>query len=76
MVVLGFKKKKKSFKYGQFYVALSRAQSLLGLIIVGKLKKEFVKAHPNVIKEYERLHSNSNALIDKESDSIQKIITL
>ena len=75
VVVLDLKKQK-SFNYVLLYVALSRAKSLLGLTIVGNLKKEFVKAHPNVIKEYERLHSDSNALIDKGSDSSQKRITL
>ena len=65
-------KKQKSFNYGQLYVALFRANSLLGLTIVGNLKKEFVKVHPNVIKEYERLHSYSNALLD----SSQRLITI
>ena len=49
---------------------------MLGLAIIGNLKKEFIKAYPNVIKEYERLRSGSNALIDKGSDSSQKLITL
>ena len=40
------------------------------------MKIEFVKAHLNVIKEYERLRSDSNPLIDKENDSSQKLITL
>ena len=69
-------KKQKSFNYGQLYVALSRAKSLLGFTIIGILKKEFVKAHSNVIKEYERLRSYSNVLIDKGSDLCQKLITL
>ena len=55
------------------YVTLSYAKSLLGL---WNLKKEIVKAHPNVIKEYERLRSDSNVLVDKGSDSSQKLITL
>ena len=49
---------------------------LLGLAIVRNLKTEFVKAYPNVIKEYERLRNDSNALIDKGSDSSKKLITL
>ena len=49
---------------------------MLDLTLVGNLKKEFVKAHPNVIREYERLRSDSNARIDKGSDSSQKLITL
>ena len=55
---------------------MSRAKSSLGLAIVENLEKEFVKAHPNVIKEYGRLRSDSNALIDKGCDSSQKLITL
>ena len=73
VVVLDLKKKQKSFNYDQLYVALSRPKSLLGLTIVRNLKKEFAKAHPNVIKEYERLRSDSNVLIDKGSDSSQKL---
>ena len=69
-------KKQKSFNYGQLCVALSRAKSLLSFTIIGILKKEFVKAHSNVIKEYERLRSYSNVLIDKGSDLCQKLITL
>ena len=71
VVVLDLRKQK-SFNYGQLYVALSRAKSFLGLTIVGSLKK----ANPNVIKEHERLRSDSNALIDKGSDSSKKLITL
>ena len=40
------------------------------------MKKEFAKAHPNVIKRYERLRSDSNALIGERSGSSQKLITL
>ena len=45
---------------------------MLGLIAVKNLKK----AHPNVIKEYERLRSHSNAVIDKRNNSSQNFITL
>ena len=55
--------KQKSFNYGQIYVALSRAKSLVGLAIVGDFRKEFVKAHLEIIKENERLRSDSNVLI-------------
>ena len=69
-------KKQKLFNYGQFYVVLTYAKSLLGLIAVKNLKKETIKAHPNVIKEYERFRSHSNAVVDKRSNSSQKFITL
>ena len=62
VVVLDLKQQK-SFNYGQLYIALSRAKFLLGLTIVGNLKKDFVEAHPNVIEilQYERLRSDSNS---------------
>ena len=75
VVVLDLEKQK-SFNYGQLYLALSRVKSLIGLTILGNLKKEFVKANPNVFKEYEKLRSDSDALIDKGSDSSQKLFTL
>ena len=75
MVVLDLKKQKR-FNYDQFYVVLTCAKSLLDLIAVRNLKKEIAKAHLNVIKEYERLRSDSNAAIDKGSGSSQKFITL
>jgi len=51
--------KQRSFNYGQIYVALSRATSLQGLYVLGKLEHKHIKADPKVIEEYERLRSTS-----------------
>ena len=51
--------KQRSFNYGQIYVALSRATSLQGLYVLGKLEHKHIKADPRVIKEYERLRNTS-----------------
>ena len=53
----------KYFNYSQIYVALSPAISLVSLTIVGDFRKEFVKAHTEIVKEYVRLRNDSNALI-------------
>ena len=45
--------KQRSFNYGQTYVALSRATSLQGLYVLGKLEHKHIKADPRVIEEYE-----------------------
>ena len=42
--------KQKSFNYDQIYVALSSAKSQAGLTFVGDFRKEFLKAHPEVVK--------------------------
>ena len=47
--------KQRAFKYGQIYVALSRATSLHGLYILGQIKSKHVKANPKVCEEYQRL---------------------
>ena len=51
--------KQRSFNYGQAYVALSRATSLQGLYVLGKLEHKHIKADPRVIEEYERLRNTS-----------------
>ena len=51
--------KQRSFNYGQIYVALSRATSLQGLYVLGKLEHKHIKADPRVIEEYERLRNTS-----------------
>ena len=60
--------KQRSFNYGQIYVALSRATSLQGLYVLGKLEHKHIKADPRVIEEYERLRSTS---VLEENDNIQ-----
>ena len=60
--------KQRSFNYGQIYVALSRATSLQGLYVLGKLEHKHIKADPKVIEEYERLQSTS---VLEENDNIQ-----
>ena len=59
-VVISFQLfKQKSFNYGQIYVALSRATSLEGISVPGKLEAKDIKADPRVHREYERLRGNS-----------------
>ena len=53
----------KYFNYSQIYVALSPAISLVSLTIVGDFRKEFVKAHTEIVKEYGQLRNDSDALI-------------
>ena len=48
-----------NLNYGQIYVALSRATSLQGLYVLGKLEHKHIKADPRVIEEYERLQNTS-----------------
>ena len=47
--------RQKSFNYGQIYVALSRATSLKGIHILGKIESKQIRADPRVHQEYERL---------------------
>ena len=49
--------KQRAFNYGQIYVALSRATSLQGLYILGKIESNHIKANPKVLKEYQRLRN-------------------
>jgi len=81
-IVISFElSKQRSFNYGQTYVALSRATSLQGLYVLGKLEHKHVKADPRVIEEYERLRNtsllkqNSNFQV-QEDDPIIPIVLL
>ena len=60
--------KQRSFNYGQIYVALSRATSLNGLYILGKVESKHIKTNPKVLSEYQRLNdslvSGENVLHD------------
>ena len=73
--------KQRSFNYGQIYVPLSRATSLQGLYVLGKLEHKHIKADPRVIEEYERLRNtslledNSNFQVH-EDDPIIPIVLL
>ncbi|XP_078381380.1 ATP-dependent DNA helicase Pif1-like [Oculina patagonica] len=63
--------RQRSFNYGQIYVALSRATSLQGLYVLGKLEHKHVKADPRVLDEYERLRSTS-LLVDNTNFQVQE----
>ena len=63
--------KQRAFNYGQIYVALSRATSLQGLYILGKLEHKHIKADPRVIEEYERLR-NTSLLEENANFQVQK----
>lgn len=55
-VVVSFQLFKQNiFNYGQIYVALSRATSLQGLHVLGKLETKYIRADQRVNNEYERL---------------------
>ena len=63
--------KQRSFNYGQIYVALSRATSLQGLYVLGKLEHKHIKVDPRVIEENERLRNTS--LLEKNANfQVQK----
>ena len=63
--------KQRSFNYGQTYVALSRATSIQGLYVLGKLEHKHIKADPRVIEEYERLQ-NTSLLEENDSFEVQE----
>ena len=48
------------FNYVQIYVALSRARSLQGLHVTGKIENKHVKANPKVHAEYQRLRQQAD----------------
>lgn len=77
-VVISFNlNRQRSFNYGQVYVALSRATSLSGLHINGKINSKHVRADPRVTSEYERLRSLSNLQdANKQLGNVTSVITL
>lgn len=55
--------------YGQIYVALSRATSLQGLHVIGKIENKHVRANPKVQAEYHRMRQQENAYSDFNSST-------
>ncbi|XP_068742581.1 uncharacterized protein [Montipora capricornis] len=68
--------KKRSFNYGQVYVALSRATSVNGIHILGKINSKHVKADPRVHKEYERLREISKTMGTSEKYKDNAMLTI
>ncbi|XP_068742578.1 ATP-dependent DNA helicase PIF1-like [Montipora capricornis] len=68
--------KKRSFNYGQVYVALSRATSVNGIHILGKINSKHVKADPRVHKEYERLREISKTRGTSEKYKDNSMLTI
>ncbi|XP_068737239.1 uncharacterized protein [Montipora capricornis] len=70
--------KQRSFNYGQVYVALSRATTLNGIHILGKINSKHVKADPRVHEEYKRLRemSKSKGTNEKYKDNATLTICL
>ena len=63
--------KQKSFNCGQVYVALSRATSLQGLHVLGKLEQKHIRVDRRVCDEYKRLRNEcllEEVTIDLEGD--------
>ncbi|XP_068724222.1 ATP-dependent DNA helicase PIF1-like [Montipora capricornis] len=68
--------KKRSFNYGQVYVAQSRATSLNGIHILEKINSKHVKADPRVHKEYERLREISKTMGTSEKYKDNSMLTI
>lgn len=68
--------KQRSFNYGQVYVALSRATSLNGIHILGKINSKHVKADPGVHAEYQRLREISKTMITSENCEDSALLTI
>ena len=56
--------RQRSFNYGQIYVALSRATSLKGIHILGKIESKQIRADPRVHQEYQRLRNLPPLLVE------------
>ena len=57
------------FNYGQIYVALSRATSLQGLHVTGKIESKHIRANPKVHTEYERMRQQTSTRSDSNSST-------
>lgn len=68
--------KQRSFNYGHVYVELSRATSLNGIHILGKINSKHVKADPRVHEEYQRLREVSKTMITRENCEDSALLTI
>ena len=60
--------RQRSFNYGQIYVALSRATSLKGIHILGKIENKQIRADPRVHQEYQRLRDTAPLGLEPRQD--------
>jgi len=55
--------KQRSFKYGEIYVAISRAKTLQGIYALGKIQHKHVRANPKV---HEEMRGKENRPVTKQ----------